>query len=188
MRQPFPPDDSSAGYERGSAVSKQWDEAATFAAIEAANWVAEHLDPLAGTSATDKDRLVKTRAFSHQFAKRAFRRPLDAEQQRFFIDSRFAGRKPLTDSVKEVVLLTLKSPRFLYPDLGQADDYSVATRLALGLWDSMPDDELLRAAAAGRLNTPDEVRQQALRMSDTECALRMQQRKRKLLDACRSPR
>ena len=164
MRQPFPPDDSSAGYERGSAVSKQWDEAATFAAIEAANWVAEHLDPLAGTSATDKDRLAKTRAFSHQFAKRAFRRPLDAEQQRFFIDSRFAGRKPLTDSVKEVVLLTLKSPRFLYPDLGQADDYSVATRLALGLWDSMPDDELLRAAAAGRLNTPDEARQQALRM------------------------
>ncbi len=164
MRQPFPPDDSSAGYERGSAVSKQWDEAATFAAIEAANWVAEHLDPLAGTSATDKDRLAKTRAFSHQFAKRAFRRPLDAEQQRFFIDSRFAGRKPVTDSVKEVVLLTLKSPRFLYPDLGQADDYSVATRLALGLWDSMPDDELLRAAAAGRLNTPNEARQQALRM------------------------
>ena len=164
MRQPFPPDDSSAGYERGSAVSKQWDEAATFAAIEAANWVAEHLDPLAGTSATDKDRLAKTRAFSHQFAKRAFRRPLDAEQQRFFIDSRFARRKPVTDSVKEVVLLTLKSPRFLYPDLGQADDYSVATRLALGLWDSMPDDELLRAAAAGRLNTPDEARQQALRM------------------------
>ena len=32
------------------------------------------------------------------------------------------------------------------------------------------------------------LEQQALRMSDTECALRMQQRKRKLLDACRSPR
>jgi hypothetical protein len=164
MRQPFPPDDSSAGYERGSAVSKKWDEAATFAAIEAANWVAEHLDPLADTSAKNKDRLIKTREFSHQFAKRAFRRPLDAEQQRFFIDSRFAERKPVTDSVKEVVLLTLKSPRFLYPDLGQADDYSVATRLSLGLWDSMPDDELLRAAAAERLNTPDEARQQALRM------------------------
>ena len=28
LRQPFPPDDSSAGYERGSAVSKKWDEAA----------------------------------------------------------------------------------------------------------------------------------------------------------------
>ncbi len=30
------------------------------------------------------------------------------------------------------------------------------------------------------------LQQQALRMSDTECALRMQQRKRKLLDACRA--
>jgi hypothetical protein len=32
------------------------------------------------------------------------------------------------------------------------------------------------------------LQQQALRTSDTECALRMQQRKRKLLDACRSRR
>ncbi len=32
------------------------------------------------------------------------------------------------------------------------------------------------------------LQQQARRMSDTECALRMQQRKRKLLDACRSRR
>ncbi len=32
------------------------------------------------------------------------------------------------------------------------------------------------------------LQQQALRMSDTECALGMQQRKRKLLDACRWPR
>jgi len=164
IRQPFPPDDSSIGYERGSAVSKLWDEATTFAAIETANWVAGHLDQLAGTSVIDNDRLAKTRAFGHQFVKRAFRRPLDAEQQHFFVDSRFAVGKPATDSVKEIVLLTVKSPRFLYPDLGQADDYSVATRLALGLWDSMPDDELLRAAAAGRLNTPGQARQQALRM------------------------
>ena len=78
IRQPFPPDDSSIGYERGSAVSKRWDEAATFAAIETANWVAEHLDQLASTSMTDKDRLAKTRAFSQQFAERAFRRPLTA--------------------------------------------------------------------------------------------------------------
>ena len=164
IRQPFPPDDSSIGYERGSTVSKKWDEATTFAAIETANWVAEHLDQLASTSITDKDRLAKTRAFSQQFTERAFRRPLTAEQQLFFADSRFAHGKPTTDSVKEVVLLSLKSPRFLYPDLGQADDYSVATRLAIGLWDSMPDDELLRAATAGRLKTPDEARQQALRM------------------------
>ena len=81
IRQPFPPDDSSIGYERGSAVSKQWDEATTFAAIETANWVAEHLDQLASTSMTDKDRLAKTRAFSNNSSERAFRRPLTAEQQ-----------------------------------------------------------------------------------------------------------
>ena len=36
--------------------------------------------------------------------------------------------------------------------------------------------------------TTDSLEQQARQMSDTECALRMQQRKRKLLDACRSTR
>ena len=164
LRQPFPPDDSSAGYERGSAVSKKWDEAATLAAIEMANIVTDRIDPLAGTSQDDAQRGAKVHAFCNWFVERAFRRPLTPEQQQFFIDSRFAEGKPVTDSVKEVVLLALKSPRFLYPDLGQADDHAVAARLALGLWDSIPDDELLRAADAGRLGTPSQARQQALRM------------------------
>mgnify|MGYP003975921165 FL=1 len=164
LRQPFPPDDSSAGYERGSAVSKKWDEATTLAAIEMANLVADRIDPLAGTSPDDAQRDAKVHTFCNWFVERTFRRPLTPEQQQFFIDSRFAEGKPATDSVKEVVLLALKSPRFLYPDLGQADDHAVAARLALGLWDSIPDDELLRAADAGRLGTPSQARQQALRM------------------------
>ena len=164
LRQPFPPDDSSAGYERGSAVSKKWDEAATLAAIEMANLVADRIDPLAGTSPDDAQRDAKVHAFCNWFVERTFRRPLTPGQQQFFIDSRFAEGKPVTDSVKEVVLLALKSPRFLYPDLGQADDHAVAARLALGLWDSIPDDELLRAADAGRLGTTSQARQQALRM------------------------
>ena len=164
LRQPFPPDDSSAGYERGSAVSKKWDEATTLAAIEMANLVADRIDPLAGTSPDDAQRDAKVHTFCNWFVERTFRRPLTPEQQQFFIDSRFAEGKPATDSVKEVVLLALKSPSFLYPDLGQADDHAVAARLALGLWDSIPDDELLRAADAGRLGTPSQARQQALRM------------------------
>ena len=47
--------------------------------------------------------------------------------------------------------------------------------LSLNDWESY----LKEGVSAARLE------QQALRMSDTECALRMQQRKRKLLDACR---
>ncbi len=60
------------------------------------------------------------------------------------------------------------------------DDYRTPYEklLLLDDWESC----LKEGISAARLE------QQALRMSDTECALRMQERKRKLLDACRSPR
>ena len=164
LQQPFPPDDSSIGYERGSAISKKWDEAATYAAIETANWIADNLNKLAGTSANAPDRLAKAQQFGSRFAERAFRRPLTVQEKQLFVRSRFDENKPAADSIKEVVLLTLKSPRFLYADLGQADHHAVAARLALGLWDSLPDEELGQAAAAGRLLTAAQVRQQALRM------------------------
>ena len=45
---PFPPDDRSAGYERGTSVSKAWDQATTDAAIEVAGYVVAHLKELAG--------------------------------------------------------------------------------------------------------------------------------------------
>lgn len=37
VESPFPPDDRSAGYERGTSVSKEWDAATTSAAIEVAD-------------------------------------------------------------------------------------------------------------------------------------------------------
>src|SRR5205823_3191156 len=45
---PFPADDRSLGWERGSAVSKAWDAATTDAALEAAGYVAARIDPLTG--------------------------------------------------------------------------------------------------------------------------------------------
>ena len=64
-----------------------------------------------------------------------------------------------------VVLLVLKSPQFLYRELdGGSDGYDVASRLSFGLWDSLPDAELLREAAAGRLATRERVTRQAERM------------------------
>src|SRR6185295_8520297 len=48
---PFPPDDSSVGYERGVGVSKAWDEAVTQAAIQAANYVVANLARLTRTRA-----------------------------------------------------------------------------------------------------------------------------------------
>ena len=46
LQTPFPPDDRSVGYERGTSVSKAWDQATTDAAIEVAAHVAAHLKEL----------------------------------------------------------------------------------------------------------------------------------------------
>jgi Protein of unknown function (DUF1592)/Protein of unknown function (DUF1588)/PA14 domain/Protein of unknown function (DUF1595)/Cytochrome C oxidase, cbb3-type, subunit III len=161
---PFPPDDQSYGWARGTTVSKEWDQAATDAAIEAAGHVARHLDELAGTSSGAGDRREKIRSFCRTFAERAFRRPLTADQ-RAILDRQVETAKTPEAGIKRVVLLVLKSPRFLYRELGGgADDYDVASRLSFGLWDSIPDRTLLEAAAAGRLSAKEEVRKQAERM------------------------
>ena len=96
----------------------------------------------------------------------AFRRPLTPEQARFFVQDQFEAAETVEAAVKRVVVLTLKSPRFLYLglDARQPDDYEVATRLSFGLWDSLPDRELLRLAGQGELSDPEQVRAQARRM------------------------
>jgi hypothetical protein len=68
--------------------------------------------------------------------------------------------------VKRVVLLVLKSPRFLDIDLPgrKPDPHAVASRLALALWDSLPDDTLIEAATSGHLGTRQEVLAHAERM------------------------
>ena len=44
----FPPDDRSVGYERGTSISKAWDQATTDAALEVADYVMANLGELAG--------------------------------------------------------------------------------------------------------------------------------------------
>ncbi len=83
---PFPPDDRSIGYERGTSVSKAWDQATTDAAIEVAGYVVSHLKEFAGVQEGAADRDPKVREFCRRFAERAFRRPLNDEQKTFFID------------------------------------------------------------------------------------------------------
>ncbi|MBC8136746.1 MAG: DUF1592 domain-containing protein, partial [Fibrella sp.] len=159
---PFPPDDRSMGYERGNSVSKEWDDATTSAALETADYVVEHLKELAGT---DSDP-VKLRAFCKKFVERAMRRPLDAESEQRYVEKQFAAVPDTNTAIKRVVLLTLKSPRFLYRELGAAtnDPFDTASRLSFALWDSIPDDALLDAAANGKLATREQVEAQAERM------------------------
>jgi len=163
---PFPPDDRSVGYERGTSISKAWDEAVTEAALETAAYVATHLAELAGAGSAGADETERVREFCRQFAARAFRRPLPAELAQRYVDGQFQEAPDLDTAVRRVVLLALKSPRFLYrePDPAAPDAYDVASRLSFGLWDSLPDGELLRAAAAGELSTRAQVAGQAERM------------------------
>ena len=165
---PFPPDDSSVGYERGVAVSKAWDEAATQAAIEVANHVVKQLDRLTHSKLSDTNRAAKVQAFCEEFAAAAFRRPLTPTQKREYVASQLKKAPKTDDAVKRVVLLTLKSPRFLYLglDSSKPDDFEVASRLSFDLWDSLPSRELTKLAASGALHSSAQVSQQSRRMLD----------------------
>ena len=165
LKTPFPPDDRSQGYERGTSISKAWDLATTDAAIETAHYVSDRLREFSGVNADDPDRLKKTKEFCRKFADRAFRRPLTDDQAKVVVDAHFGDGKDVETALRRVVLLVLKSPRFLYREVNGADDaYSTASRLAFTLWDSLPDQALLDAAAAGQLTSREQATAQADRM------------------------
>ncbi|HVX60752.1 MAG TPA: DUF1592 domain-containing protein, partial [Pirellulales bacterium] len=169
---PFPPDDRSTGFERGTSVSPEWDQAETSAAVEAASYVRERLGDYCGVVEPEKQHEPALREFCGRFAERAFRRPLTPEVRTLYVDRQFERAPDLKTAVERVVLLTLKSPRFLYPNLpGEpTDGYATASRLSFALWDSLPDDALLAAASSGRLDARDQVAAQAERMvADPRC-------------------
>ncbi len=163
---PFPPDDRSAGYERGTSISKEWYEAAIHAALEVAGYVSSHLDRLAGVSSNDPQRAEKIHRFAQAFVERAFRRPLDEEERRQFVTRPLQSAKDSETGIKQVVLLSLTSPRFLYRESarGPMDSYDVAAWLSFTLWDSIPDNQLYQAARKGKLETRTQLTAQARRM------------------------
>ncbi|HEV7406332.1 MAG TPA: DUF1592 domain-containing protein [Chthoniobacteraceae bacterium] len=162
----FPADDRSVGYERGTGISKEWDQATTEAALDVAEHVEANLDELSGSKAGAPDRVDKLKAFGRKFTEAAFRRPLSDEDFERHVARPFAAAKTPEQGIKRVVLFALKSPRFLYPELPveKPDDYDVAARLALDLWDSIPDPKLMQAAAEGKLHTHDQIAAAAVRM------------------------
>ena len=168
IQTPFPPDDRSFGYERGIAISKAWESATTDGAIETANLVVASLNELAGAKADEEaeSRNKKIREFAAKFVERAFRRPLSPEQKKLYVDRQFETIKDPEQALRRVILLTLKSPRFLYleSNTGEADAYDIASRISFALWDSLPDTNLLEAVAKGNLANPEQWKSQAQRM------------------------
>ncbi|MES2572986.1 MAG: DUF1592 domain-containing protein, partial [Verrucomicrobiota bacterium] len=166
IQTPFPADDRSVGYERGTGLSKAWYQATVGGAIAVADYIEANLPELSGSKPDAPDRVERLREFARRFVQTAFRRPLTAEQQSW-IETQFSMAKSPEIAIKRVVLFALKSPHFLYPEIRehpQPDAFDVAARLALILWDSVPDDTLFKAAEAGKLHTRAEIAEQARRM------------------------
>ena len=129
---------------------------------------ANHLLPSKPRSPGDAECAA---AFVRQFGLRAFRRPLTAaEQQRYTALLVREGTRSgdFLRGAQVVIEAMLQSPKFLFRLEGGREhrDYETAGRLSYFLWDSMPDAELLQAAASGALEKPQGLDREVRRMME----------------------
>ncbi|HEU5077186.1 MAG TPA: DUF1592 domain-containing protein [Polyangiaceae bacterium] len=113
------------------------------------------------------DPATRARAFVESFGLRAYRRPLSSAEVSQYLTlfeqapELVPDRESFAAGVMLAIRLFLQSPHFLYrTELGQEEldgriplsGYEVASKLALAVTGSIPDDALLDAAAAGALD------------------------------------
>ena len=165
----LPPDDRTYGYERGITVDKLWDESTTNAALEFARIASKELWPAwqkrhRNDSDENRNRL---RGFLVELATAAFRGPLSKEDRQRYIDGQVDVSEDDLEAIRRSLLMSLKSPRFLYPmlDDGVSQSQRVANRLALCLHDSLPVDKwLVRGARSGDFEEDVSIRAAARRL------------------------
>jgi hypothetical protein len=113
------------------------------------------------------------RVYAHEllgdFARRAFRRPVDPDTtDRLVLLAESVYDQPgrtFEAGVAEAMVAVLASPRFIFreeyalpvnggaPAYALVDEYALASRLSYFIWSSMPDEELFQQSAAGTLRT-----------------------------------
>ncbi|MFO0612832.1 MAG: DUF1592 domain-containing protein [Polyangiaceae bacterium] len=140
---------------------------------------------LTGCDATHQDEACAS-AWIDKFGKRAYRRPLDADEKAALLGvfkdgvvQGGGGAPGFLQGTQMVIEAALQSPEFMYrieidgaldPSLGEGivrlSDYEMASRLSYMIWGSMPDDALFAAADAGALRTKEQIATQARRMLD----------------------
>lgn len=109
-----------------------------------------------------------------RFLTRAFRGPVERDVVKRYAShaiTAMEGGASFTHAMKEAVAAVLVSPRFLYLNeaaTGAAPepltDHELASRLALFLWGSLPDSELLALADEGKIHDPAVLAAQAARL------------------------
>ncbi len=104
----------------------------------------------------------------NDFVPRAFRRPVSKELVQKYVQlalARLDAGRSFEDAVRAGITSVLCSPQFLLLNYEPVvDDYTLASRMSYFLWSSMPDDELMQLAAAGKLRDPLVRRAQVKRM------------------------
>jgi len=130
--------------------------------------------PDGAATADATEREAYRRKILEYVAPRAFRRPVDKGTVDRLIQIAQDGEKTaggrFEAGIGQALVALLASPRFLFraeiqPEPNNparvvpVDEYALASRLSYFLWSSLPDDELLRAAAGGELrkNLPAQV-------------------------------
>lgn len=153
------------------------------AAEAVARGVAAELASLLPCSAERADEACAAE-FVAEFAPRAFRRPLFPSEGEPFLAlfAKASTRFGFVRGIEVIAEALVQSPQFLYrlefggtalpsselpaQDMVAFDltDYEIASRLSYFLYNSMPDEELFAAAAAGELRTAAQIEAQARRM------------------------
>jgi hypothetical protein len=111
----------------------------------------------------DAERLLR------QFMTRVYRHEVQpAHYDRFLrlFESQHSQGYGFANSMLTTYTAVLASPGFLFlaEPVGHLNDQALATRMALFLWNSVPDSELRRLAEEGKLRSPEVRRQQVERM------------------------
>ncbi len=148
--------------------------------VDAYRLVAEDVGEAAGARANallgcdESPECVAT--FIADYGRRIYRRPLTADEVQVYAQFWDAARSQgeLANAMRLTVTAFLQTPDFLYRlekgepgddgDVRRLTGEEVASRLSFFLWQSGPDDALLDAAAAGDLDTPEGVLEQAERL------------------------
>ena len=117
----------------------------------------------------------RTRTILENFAQRAYRRPVRAEEvDRLMrvVDARRQQGKAPFEAMKDGLKAALCSPAFIYMVEPAAEEtkerslsaHALATRLSYFFWSTMPDAELRRLADSGELLKPEVLTAQARRL------------------------
>jgi cytochrome c5 len=132
-------------------------------------------------TAAAKEASCAAEIFS-SIARRAFRRPVDESDveasMNFYNDARKSGGD-FDSGIRAGLARILASPSFVFrverdpaslaPGTAhRVSDLELASRLSFFLWSSIPDDELLNLAVAGRLREPKVLEAQVRRMITDE--------------------